>query len=689
MRASAAPVSTACVPDLQAFLATAYLLEKSRRPLTTEAGPAGSAHLFSTLVSLQRQAADLDVDMDEVLASMAQHVRALTRADAAAVALLEGDGVLCRARAGPMAPSIGTSVNLRSSFTGESFRTRQVLYCEDSEDDPRVNRSACRVAGIRSILVVPVERQSQSIGIVEVLSAWPARFGTSQIHVLKLMAGLLADAVRAREVVETPRSLEPAAPARQIDSAATTAPAVAEVALPPPEICDKVAANSEPATSEQEAESVVVRRPSRRIAVRALLVLSIILMSSATGVFLEHQRGPVRRVSTQPPPLVVTESVPASTIVPTAAPLQMVATGPGILLGVKYNSQAAFTSVAIELSGPVKVKAAHLNNPERIYFDLEDTHIATEFIDAMHMKAIAIGDRLVSRVRVAQKSEDVARVVIDLNRTCEFTNVMSESPPFRLVIELHAAAKATSIARAEPEKVTVATAPPVALPPSLPSTKLATPNRPLRIVIDPGHGGWDRGSVGPTGLLEKELVLDVAERLSKLLKARLGAETILTRADDTFVPLESRPALANRVGADLFLSIHGNSSSVNNVRGVETYYVTPAAYKGGAPGGPETAVTASRRLAAAVQHALYATLSGADPLVQDRGVKAAALSVLEAPIMPSVLTEISFVTSPYEEQKLRRPEYRETIAEALFKGIKAYAARGVQPRTQTATLQGK
>jgi N-acetylmuramoyl-L-alanine amidase len=200
------------------------------------------------------------------------------------------------------------------------------------------------------------------------------------------------------------------------------------------------------------------------------------------------------------------------------------------------------------------------------------------------------------------------------------------------------------------------------------------PIRPLKIVIDPGHGGWDKGTVGPSGLQEKELVLDVAERLSRLLKARLGAETILTRDNDTFVPLESRPALANSVGADLFVSIHANSSPAKSVRGVETFYVAPAAYKGSASGNPRLLVTASQRFAAVVQRLLYATLSRADPLMQDRGVKSAPLSVLVAPTMPSVLTEISFVSSSYDERKLRRPEYRDTIAEALFQGIKTYAA---------------
>ena len=683
MRPSVAPASPAWVPDLQALLATGYLLESINRPLNREADPSVLAELFASLVLLQRQAADLDESMDQVLASVAQKARTLTRADAAAVAMLEGESVLCRARDGAMAPRVGTPINVQSSFTGQSFRTHQALYCRDTEDDPRVNRLACRVAGIRSILVIPVVLQHQSIGIVVVFSAAPARFGAGQIHALELMAGFVSDAVRTRELVETQRRPEPPAPAPEIVPTAA-APLAADETEPQPKERE-VAAQEQPAKSEPEPVSSATRRPGKQIAFGALLLLATIFVSSSTGTFPSRV---VTQVPVLPPaPAPSDDSPPTS--VPIQAPTQMVTLGPGVLLGVKHNSRPEFTSIAIELSAPVKVKAERLNNPERIYFDLADTHIAPDFMATMHMKAIAIDDRLVNRVRVAQKSEDVARVVLDLNRACEFTYVMSEAPPFRLVVELHAPDRAVSSAAAVPETVTVATAPPVAPPASVPSRNLAEPTRPWKIVIDPGHGGWDRGSVGPTGLLEKEVVLDVSERLSRLLKARLGADVILTRTDDSFVPLEARPALANSVSADLFLSIHGNSSSLKNIRGVETYYVTPAAYRGSAPGGAEVAVTESRHLAAAVQHALHAALAGADPQVQNRGVKAAALSVLEAPVMPSVLTEISFVTSTQEEQKLRRPEYRDTIAEALFQGVKVYLSRGMQPHTQTAALQGK
>ena len=204
-----APAAAASVADpadtghdetlrLQALLATAHLVSKNRQPLSTELAPARSAQLFASLVSLQRQAADLELAVDDVLASVAHHARALTGADAAAVALIQNNAVVCRGRAGLKAPALGTCVNLRSSFTGQSFSTRKVLYCEDTRNDPRVDAAACGAAGIRSVLVVPVEHNQQSIGIVEVFSGSPARFGTSESRALALLACLVTDALRAR-----------------------------------------------------------------------------------------------------------------------------------------------------------------------------------------------------------------------------------------------------------------------------------------------------------------------------------------------------------------------------------------------------------------------------------------------------------------------------------------------------------
>jgi hypothetical protein len=441
-RAGPAPASTGRLPDLQVFLATAYLLSKNRQPLKTKLAPAGSAQLFSSLVSLQRRAADLELEMDQVLASVAHQARALTGADAAAVALLQDNAVVCRGRAGLKAPALGTCVNLRSSFTGESFCTRQVLYCEDTNNDPRVNQAACNVAGIRSILVAPVEQDQQAIGIVEVFSASPARFGTSESHALVLLACLVADAIRVRDVVAPPTLREPAAAACEVAPLATTVTTAKTALTPAPqEIRQDVAVTSKLARSEPEL--VAVRRPRPRGLFRLWLVISVLSVSCITGVFVAYQQGLLRLPAPAPRSIVAAE--PAPTIAVTASPLpQTIAIGPAILLGVKYNSQPDLTSIAIELSGPVKVKGERLANPDRIYFDLAETRIAPEVIDALHTKIVPVGDRLVNRLRVAQKSEDVARVVIDLNRACGYTYLMSEAPPFRLLVVLHAADNATT-----------------------------------------------------------------------------------------------------------------------------------------------------------------------------------------------------------------------------------------------------
>jgi len=214
------------------------------------------------------------------------------------------------------------------------------------------------------------------------------------------------------------------------------------------------------------------------------------------------------------------------------------------------------------------------------------------------------------------------------------------------------------------------------------------------IVVDAGHGGHDTGTIGPNGLMEKDLVLDVALRLGKLLESRMGANVIYTRDDDTFIPLETRTAIANEHRADMFISVHANSSRDSSARGVETYYLNfttnAAALEVAAR---ENAVSEksiyelqdlvkkialkdkieeSRELAGDVQASLYAGLSPRNPTLRNRGVKKAPFVVLIGANMPSILAEISFVSNPTDERKLQTPEYREKIAESLYKGIAKY-----------------
>ena len=215
-----------------------------------------------------------------------------------------------------------------------------------------------------------------------------------------------------------------------------------------------------------------------------------------------------------------------------------------------------------------------------------------------------------------------------------------------------------------------------------------------RIVIDPGHGGHDAGTIGPNGLEEKDLVLEVGRRLGKLLETRLGAEVVYTRKDDTFIPLETRTAIANQQRADLFISIHANSSHDPAARGVETYYLNFTSSADALEvAARENAVSEksiyelqdlvkkialkekieeSREFAADVQSSLHSGLSAKNPGIRNRGVKKAPFIVLIGANMPSILAEISFVSNPGDEHRLQTIEYRQRIAESLYRGIAKY-----------------
>ena len=230
-----------------------------------------------------------------------------------------------------------------------------------------------------------------------------------------------------------------------------------------------------------------------------------------------------------------------------------------------------------------------------------------------------------------------------------------------------------------------------------------------RIVIDPGHGGHDPGAKGK-GVSEAELVLDVALRLETLLQKIQGVEVLLTRRTDDFVPLQERTLIANREGADLFLSIHANASSSLQARGVETYFLNFAdnlsaaavaarenAASGQAMGALPDFVKAialnnkldeSRDFAGQVQRAMIQQLRAPNKSVKDLGVKQAPFVVLIGAAMPSVLAEISFVTNPQEARLLRSSVYRQRIAEALLSAIRKYQtslknAQAVAPESFT------
>jgi N-acetylmuramoyl-L-alanine amidase len=216
-----------------------------------------------------------------------------------------------------------------------------------------------------------------------------------------------------------------------------------------------------------------------------------------------------------------------------------------------------------------------------------------------------------------------------------------------------------------------------------------------RIVIDAGHGGHDTGTIGPTGLMEKDLCLDVALRLGKIIQQRLpGADVVYTRSDDSFIPLEERTAVANQAKADLFISIHANSSPDHGARGVETYYLN---LKGSAEAMEVAArenasseqgvhdledmvkriartekVDESKEFAQDVQGSLSTRIQKTAKTVRNRGVRKAPFVVLIGADMPSILTEISFLSNPADESLLKKPDHRQRVAEGIYQGVASY-----------------
>ena len=365
------------------------------------------------------------------------------------------------------------------------------------------------------------------------------------------------------------------------------------------------------------------------------------------------------------------------------------------ITGVRHWSSTMGSTVVIDMQDQVPYEVHRLMSPERIYFDLHDTALAAE----LQGKTMDVGDPALSRVRVAQPVAGVTRVVLDTRGGSNFS-VSLESDPYRLVVELRDLPKtlsASKIASPAPAKSAA-----TSLSAAVELTPVKTGK--FRIVLDPGHGGWDLGTVGRQGLLEKDLVLDVTQRLGKLLHDRLGSEVMFTRTGDDYLPLEQRADFANHAQADLFVSVHANYSTSVNARGVETYYTnlfsapgskevdkqanagftqpTPVSLSAGAL---HDKIEESRRLAVSVQRSLYSALATRSPDIRDRGIKDAAFVVLTGTTMPSILTEISFVSSPTDERNLQSAAYRQQIAEALYKGIARYQESA--PRARVAQLQ--
>jgi len=423
---------------------------------------------------------------------------------------------------------------------------------------------------------------------------------------------------------------------------------------------------------------------------------------------------------------------------------------------IRFWSFEDVTRIAIQTYGEYTLAKDQIEHPSRVYFDLNGLRPPSS--SHRGVQTVQIGDRQVRQIRIAEVSPRRTRIVFDLLGPVEITSSQLVNPD-RLIIEFRprgtslpaltatrsviSAPSASSGAAdrspstqviktvktpdglvvnsttpAEPKSLSAAvaeTTTPVTTPPA-PSPKSRSGGVPApakrrsstesslvrvfglklgRVVIDAGHGGHDTGTIGPNGLMEKELVLDVALRLGKLVTEQLGTEVIYTRPDDTFIPLEDRTKVANRQKADLFISIHANSSPEPTATGVETYFFNFNSDRSGLELATRENATStssisdlndllhkavlkakleeSRAFAEQVQKSLWASSVRMNSRSRDRGVRQAPFVVLIGATMPSILAEVGFVSNPHDEKLLRRTDQRQEIAEALLKGLLGYA----------------
>lgn len=355
-----------------------------------------------------------------------------------------------------------------------------------------------------------------------------------------------------------------------------------------------------------------------------------------------------------------------------------------IINDIRYWSASGHTRVVVYLSQPVEYSANRISNPERIYFDLKNSKIIKEI-----KSSLPVGDGILKAVRAGQYDADTVRVVLDLDKMEDFNTFVLEDPT-RLVIDVNSKKQVKVVAKRV-------------------------------VVLDPGHGGHDPGAVGPKGLYEKNVVLDIALRTRAMLSKEPDLEVFLTRDKDLFLPLEERTAIARNKDADLFVSIHVNASPNRNARGIETYLLNWT--------NDEEAIRVAARendisvkkmkekmekyrneldvilsdlsrdykreesmkLASYVQNSLVSDVSTVYRKTANLGVKQALFYVLVGASMPSILAEVSFISNPEEEKLLSKESYRNMLAGSIASGIRAYfnAVRPQQKMAGKASLKSE
>ncbi|MFQ6082655.1 MAG: N-acetylmuramoyl-L-alanine amidase [Candidatus Aminicenantia bacterium] len=355
---------------------------------------------------------------------------------------------------------------------------------------------------------------------------------------------------------------------------------------------------------------------------------------------------------------------------------------------VRYYNHPYFTRVVVDIKELREYYYGELHNPDRIYIDLYQT----ELNSFLKEKIFSVDNEYLQRIRVGQHQPNTVRVVLDLDfKKIKDYRIFHLFDPFRIVMDIYPQEREDEQKRREA----------LSRPPSPSESGSYSLVRQLglgvkTIVIDPGHGGKDPGAISRNKLVEKKIVLDIAQRVKNILKKNNNLEVILTRETDTYVPLEDRAVIANQKMADLFISIHANASSNYKAEGIESYFlnftqdshVIEVAARENATSRKNISqmeniikkivqnskIEESRELARMIQSNLVRRLSSKYSNIKDIGVKGGPFWVLIGVDMPAILVETSFLSNPREEKRLRSNDYRQRIAEGVCEGINQYIA---------------
>lgn len=344
---------------------------------------------------------------------------------------------------------------------------------------------------------------------------------------------------------------------------------------------------------------------------------------------------------------------------------------------LRYHTHPSYTRVVVDIGKLREYVFSELLSPDRVYVDIYQAKLNP----ILHGKTFLVENDYLKQIRVAQKTSSTVRVVADLDFKKAYYRVWHLPDPFRIIIDIY------------PSKL-----PSLPRPPQ-PAKSGSSIIRQLglgiqRVVIDPGHGGKDPGCVGKSGLREKKIVLDVATRLKNILEAKENLEVIMTRESDIFLDPESRTVIANQKQADLFISIHANANRSRKLSGIESFYLNfsqdPSVIETAARENATSTknisemkdiiekivqnskIVESKELAESIQNSLVKSLSQKYSNVRSLGVKGGPFWVLIGGEMPSVLVEISHLSNPTEEKRLKSPQYRQRVAQGIYEGIIEY-----------------